>query len=171
MGKTYLQGEILTAVDLNASFSETVNTTGTFTFTGQHTFNSAVTLGAAAPLSSSATITTSSSISDSIGNVRKVPLNTQTTAYTLVATDSGKVISTNANINVPGNIFSVGDTITILNYSTTTTFTIIQGSGVTMYWAGQTTATSGNRTLSLLGLCTIICTATNQFFITGAGLK
>lgn len=36
MGKTYLQGEILTALDLNNSLNELVNTTGYYVFTGGH---------------------------------------------------------------------------------------------------------------------------------------
>lgn len=39
MGKTYVQGELLTALDLNNSLSELVNTTGTYVFTGNHTWN------------------------------------------------------------------------------------------------------------------------------------
>lgn len=35
-------------------------------------------------------ITASGSLSDSIGNVRDVPVNNQTGAYVLVATDDGK---------------------------------------------------------------------------------
>jgi hypothetical protein len=44
MGKTYVQGELLTALDLNNSLSELVNTTGTYVFTGSHTYNANLTL-------------------------------------------------------------------------------------------------------------------------------
>ena len=180
MGKTYVQGEILTAVDLNASFSETVNTTGTFTFTGQHTwsnvetfsntakFNSTVTLGAAAPLTSSNTITTSSSISDRLGDVRRVTRVTPTTPYTLVASDAGSLLTpTTGTITVPASIFNNGDTITIYNNSSSA-ITIAQGTGVTLRQAGTTN--TGNRTLAAFGLCTIVTINTTTLVITGAGL-
>jgi len=194
MGKIYLQGTVLTAADLNASLSEAVNTTGTFVFTGSHTWggtetfngtethngvvtynstethNGAVTYNAAVTLGASAPITSSNTISDKIGNVRQVPFNNQSAVYTLAASDSGKTVSTNSGVTVPTGVFSVGDNITIWNYSTTAAVTITQGTGVTMYWAGQPSVTTGNRVLSFLGLCTIICTGTNQFAISGAGL-
>ena len=171
MGKTYVQGEILTAVDLNASFSETVNTTGTFTFTGQHTFNNDITLGAAAPLTSSATITTSSSISDRLGDVRRVTRVTPTTPYTLVASDAGSLLTpTTGTITVPARIFTNGDTITIYNNSSSgsSAITIAQGNGVTLRQAGTTN--TGNRTLAAFGLCTVVAISDTTLVITGAGL-
>ena len=39
MGKSYQQGEVLTALDLNASLAEAVNATGSYVFTGVHTHN------------------------------------------------------------------------------------------------------------------------------------
>lgn len=46
MGKTYLANEVLFASDLNASFSELVNTSGTYVFTGSHTWNGLETFNA-----------------------------------------------------------------------------------------------------------------------------
>ena len=180
MGKTYVQGEILTAVDLNASFSETVNTTGTFTFTGQHTwsnvetfsntatFNSTVTLGAAAPLTSSNTITTSSSISDRLGDVRRVTRVTPTTPYTLVASDAGSLLTpTTGPITVPASIFTSGDTITIYNNSVSAI--TIAASGITLRQAGTATVVA-SKTLAAFGLCTVVAINSTTFVITGAGL-
>jgi hypothetical protein len=105
---------------------------------------------------------------DSIGNVRTVPLNSQTTGYTLVSTDSGKCISiTTGGVTVPASIFTAGQTITIYNNSASSQ-TITQGASVTMYNVG--TATTGNRTLAQRGLCTVFCVASNTFVITGGGL-
>lgn len=175
MGKTYVQGEILTAVDLNASLAESVNTSGTYTFTGSHTwggtetFNGAVTLGSAAPLTSSSTI------SDKIGDVRKVPPTTVTSApYTLIESDSGKVIvvnvSTAGTITIPANVFTSGDTINIFNQQNTPSKTISQGSGLTLVWTGQATTSTGNRTLGASGFCTIIYLSATSAIINGVGL-
>jgi hypothetical protein len=115
-----------------------------------------------------ATISATGTISDSIGNVREVPTNTQTTGYTLVATDSGKYINiTTGGVTVPASIFSSGQSVTIYNNSASSQ-TITQGASVTMYLVG--TATTGNRTLAQRGLCTVFCVASNTFVITGGGL-
>ena len=115
-----------------------------------------------------AAITASGAITDSIGNVRTVPENTQTTGYTLVATDNGKYINiTTGGVTVPSGIFTTGQSVTIYNNSASNQ-TITQGTSVTMYQVG--TATTGNRTLAQRGLCTIFCVASNTFVITGGGL-
>ena len=130
------------------------------TFTG--------TVGAAA-ISATGNISTSGgTISDQIGNVRDVIQNSQTSAYTLVATDDGKFINiTTGGVTVPSSVFSAGQTVTIYNNSSSSQ-TITQGSGVTMYLVG--TATTGNRTLAQRGLATVFCVASNTFVITGGGL-
>jgi hypothetical protein len=115
-----------------------------------------------------AAITATGTISDSIGNVRNVPLNSQTTGYTLVASDNGKCISiTTGGVTVPSSIFSAGQSVTIFNNSASSQ-TITQGSGATMYQVG--TANTGNRTLAQYGLATVFCVASNTFVITGGGL-
>ena len=108
------------------------------------------------------------SISDSGGNVRKLPNNSKTAAYTIAATDVGSLVNTNNNVTIPQSIFNSGDAITIYNNNTNSDITITQGSGVTMYLCGQ--ATSGNRTLAKTGICTVVCVSTNTFVISGAGL-
>jgi hypothetical protein len=114
------------------------------------------------------TITTSSTISDSIGNVRTIVQNSQTSAYTLVATDNGKYISiTTGGVTVPASIFTAGQNIVIFNNSGSSQ-TITQGASVTMNLAGS--ATTGNRTLAQYGVATVLCTGTNTFVITGQGL-
>lgn len=107
-------------------------------------------------------------VSDSIGNLRNVPQNAQSTSYTLVASDNGKHISiTTGGVAVPSGVFSVGQSVTIYNNSAFAQ-TITQGSSVTMYQVG--TANTGNRTLAQRGLCTVFCVASNTFVITGGGL-
>jgi hypothetical protein len=111
---------------------------------------------------------TGTTVSDSIGNLRTIVQNSQTSAYVLVATDAGKHISiTTGGVTVNASIFSVGQAITIFNNSASNQ-TITQGTSVTMYLAG--TATTGNRTLAQRGVCTILCVASNTFVISGGGL-
>jgi hypothetical protein len=107
-------------------------------------------------------------IHDSSGNLRKVPQNAQTSAYVLVASDTGKHISiTTGGVTVPSNVFSIGDTIAIYNNSGTSQ-TITEGGGVTLRLSG--TSSTGNRTLAQYGLCTVLCVSTNTFVISGSGL-
>lgn len=98
----------------------------------------------------------------------KIPANTQTAAYVLVASDAGKHINiTTGGVTVPSGIFSVGDAISIYNNSGISQI-ITQGGSVTLRQAGTTN--TGNRTLSQYGLATILCVAANDFVITGTGL-
>ena len=115
------------------------------------------------------TIVSQNALSDGIGNVRSVPVNSQASSYTLVATDNGKYISTTTGgIIVPPSIFSVGQLVSVYNNSGSN-ITIAGGSGVTLRLVG--TATTGNRTLSNYGLATILCVASNTFVVTGGGVS
>lgn len=113
---------------------------------------------------------TGTSFSDSLGNVRNIPINNKTSSYTLAATDNGQCISiTTGGVIVPASIFSTGQVVTVYNNSGSDQ-TITQGSGTTLQWAGQTSSQTGNRTLGLYGVATILCVASNSFVISGAGL-
>lgn len=113
-------------------------------------------------------VSVSGLVSDSKGEVRDVPQNSQTSAYTLVASDHGKHISiTTGGVTVPSGVFSVGDNVTIFNNSTSSQ-TITQGASVTLRLVGTTT--TGNRTLAPYGLVTLLCVASNTFVISGGGL-
>ena len=117
---------------------------------------------------SAAGVTVTGTVSDSKGDLRKIPQNTQGSAYTLVATDAGKHINTGAGVTVPNGVFAAGDAITICNASGND-LTITQGSGLTMHHAG--TADTGNRTLAQRGVATMIFTASSKCYLTGAGLS
>ena len=120
-------------------------------------------------ISASGNITTSAgNISDQKGEIRSVPKLAKTSAYTLIATDHGKFISTNSAVTVPPSVFTAGQTVTIYNDSGTA-FAITKGSGVTMYWVQ--TAANADRTLSPRGVATILCVGTNTFVITGGTLS
>ena len=97
-------------------------------------------------------------------------INSQTTGYTLVAADAGKTISiTTGGVTVPNSILSAGNIVTIYNNSGSSQ-TITQGTGVTLQWAGQSSSSTGNRTLGLYGICTIIFISSSNAVISGAGL-
>lgn len=114
-------------------------------------------------------LTASSTITDSAGNVRSIPQNSQTAAYTLVVGDNGKHISiTTGGVTVPSGVFSAGQVVTIFNNSASNQ-TITQGASTTMYQAGTTN--TGNRTLASYGVATVLCVASNTFVIAGSGIS
>jgi hypothetical protein len=126
----------------------------------------------AATISATANISTSGgTVSDSKGDVRSAPINSQSGAYVLIASDAGKTISiTTGGVTVNASIFSAGDMISIFNNSGSSQ-TITQGTSVTLRLTG--TATTGNRTLAQYGLSTLLCVvggATPTFACTGSGL-
>jgi hypothetical protein len=99
----------------------------------------------------------------------RVPANSQTAAYTLVATDAGKHINiTTGGITVPSGVFSVGDAISIYNNSTSSQI-ITQGASVTI--RRPATTDTGNRSLSQYGICTLLCVGSDIFVITGSGVS
>jgi hypothetical protein len=110
-------------------------------------------------------------ISDSIGDVRSIIQNSKTASYILANSDNGKHISiTTGGVTVPASVFDIGDVVTIFNNSGSSQ-TITQGSGVTLRFAGS--SSTGNRTLSQYGVCTILTIvggATPTIVICGAGL-
>ena len=106
---------------------------------------------------------------DSLGNVRTVPANAQTSSYTLASTDAGKYVNiTTGGITVPSGVFTNGQTITIYNNSSSTQ-TITAAAGVTVTLAGIGTTATNN--LAQNGLATLLCVGTNLFVITGAGVS
>jgi len=93
-----------------------------------------------------------------------IPSSTNTT---LVSTDAGKFTIIDGNVTINASTgFSIGDMCTIYNSGTTTR--TITATGVTLRWAG--TSTTGNRQLSQKGLGNVLCVASNDYVISGAGL-
>jgi hypothetical protein len=113
------------------------------------------------------TLQSAGKITDSIGDVRSIPQNSQG-AYTLVAADNGKHILATGTITIPTDVFAAGQVVCIVN-NTTGNITIAQGASTTVYLAGV--GTTGNRTLALRGVATVICTASNTFTVIGGGLS
>ena len=112
-------------------------------------------------------IKTSGTVTDSGGNVRSIPQNSQTAAYTLVATDAGKhIFTTTGTVTVPNSVFSAGDAVTIVNHSGSA---IAINKGTNMYYSAD--ATNANRTLAGRGMATLLFTAADTCYISGAGLS
>ena len=112
--------------------------------------------------------TVTGTVSDSLGNVRSIPLNAKTASYTAVATDAGKAIHTTHGVTVNNSVFSEADALTVINNSGSD-ITITQGSGLTMHNSAD--AATGNRTLAGRGMATIYFAAANTAYISGAGLS
>ena len=95
--------------------------------------------------------------------------NAQTgTTYTLVATDSGKLVtSSNASavvITIPPSIFAAGEQINVQSIGAGLT-SFAQGAGVTITSTGATATAPILR--AQYSACTIICTASNTFTVIG----
>ena len=103
-------------------------------------------------------------------NATGTTINSQTTGYTLVAGDAGKTISiTTGGVTVPASILAAGNIVTIYNNSGSSQ-TITQGTSLTLQWAGQASSTTGNRTLGLYGIATLVYISATNAIITGSGL-
>lgn len=93
-------------------------------------------------------------------------------SYTLVLTDSGKHViftgGSTATLTVPTNAsvaFPVGTTILVVNDNSGNL--TISGAGVTFQLANGST---GNRTVATKGLATCLKTATDTWYVSGAGV-
>jgi len=96
-------------------------------------------------------------------------LNAQTgTTYTLVAADSGKLVtSSNANpvvITIPPSVFAAGEQINVQSIGVGLT-SFAQGAGVTITSTGATATAPILR--AQYSACTVICTASNTFTVIG----
>ena len=127
----------------------------------------ALTVGTGLKLSAGLTYNGSAAVTiNAVGTT----LNSQTSAYVLVAGDAGKMVSiTTGGVTVNNSVMSAGDIVTIYNNSASSQ-TITQGAGVTLQWAGQTASTTGTRTLGLYGIATIVFLSASSAVITGSGL-
>lgn len=105
-----------------------------------------------------------------------IPQNSQSTAYTLVATDAGKHIlhpsadTTARTWTIPADSsvpYPIGTAITFINQNGAGVITIAITSD-TMRLAG--TGTTGNRTLAANGIATCIKVTSTEWIISGTGL-
>ena len=110
---------------------------------------------------------------DAVG-FRNTPVNSQSTAYTLVLADSGKTILHPASddnartFTIPANssvAYPVGTAITFVNLINTVTIAITSD---TMYLAGG--GATGSRTLAAYGVASAVKVASTTWIISGNGL-
>jgi hypothetical protein len=121
----------------------------------------------------SGSVVPAATLADSVGYVG-IPVNSQSAAYGLLATDAGKSIvhpisDNNARtFTIPDNgtvPFPVGTTITFINMINTVTIAITTD---TMYLAGA--GTTGSRTLAAYGMATAVKVTSTSWIISGDGL-
>jgi hypothetical protein len=118
----------------------------------------------------SPTINTATISSPVISSAKiNLALNAQTgTTYTLVAADSGKLVtSSNASavvITIPPSVFAAGEQINVQSIGVGLT-SFAQGAGVTITSTGATSTAPILR--ARYSACTIICTASNTFTVIG----
>ena len=178
----------------SASVTGTLGVAGTTTLTGASVLTGAVSgaginaylasppaiggtaaaAGSFTTVAASSTVTatgavTGSTANDSLGNVRNIAQQTKSAPYTLVAGDNGQCIITNSGVTVPASVFATGNVVTVYNNSGST-ITITQGGGLTLQWAGQLTSTTGNRSLALYGIATVLFLSASSAVITGVGV-
>ena len=114
-------------------------------------------------------VTVTGTVTDTKGELRQIPRNHKTGAYTLIASDAGKMITiTTGGVTVPNSVLAEGDAISIINQSGSDQ-TITQGSGFTIFNSAD--ASTGNRTLAGRGMTTLWFTAADTAYISGAGLS
>jgi hypothetical protein len=110
---------------------------------------------------------------DAVG-FRNTPVNSQSTAYTLVLADAGKTVlhpisDDNARtFTIPANssvAYPVGTVVTFVNLINTVTISITSD---TMYLAGD--GTTGSRTLAAYGVASAVKVASTTWIISGNGL-
>ena len=106
-------------------------------------------------------------LEDSKGDVRKIPQNTQSSTYTLVAADAGKHILASGNVTIPNNVFAAGDAVTIIN-NTGSNKTLTASVG-TLYNTAD--GSTGNRTLASRGMVTLLYASATVAYISGGGLS
>ena len=116
-----------------------------------------------------AKVTEEGEVHDALGDLRAIPPNATTSAYTLVASDRGKTVTnTTGGVTIPYNVFAAGDAVTIVNHSGSA-ITLTQGSNLTLYHSLN--GATGNRTLKQRGMATVWYQAQNLAYIGGPGLS
>jgi hypothetical protein len=158
----------------SASTSTLTNKTiaiGSNTVTGTTAqFNTALTDNDFATIAGTETLTGKTLTSPTITTpvitfpVLSVAINSQTSAYTLTATDKSKMVivtsSSTANVTVPPAVFSQGDVVYI-SRSGSGALSLTQGAGVTI------TGTPGLALRAQASVAAILCTGSNTFIATG----
>lgn len=114
----------------------------------------------------------------SVEEVRSIPQNSQSAAYTLVLSDAGKHIfhpsadTTNRTFTIPANssvAFPIGTAVTFVNQNGTGGVITIAITTDTMRLAG--TGTTGSRNLARNGIATALKITSTEWIISGTGIS
>jgi hypothetical protein len=149
-----------------ATLSDIITPTNVLTATSTNTVTNKTISGASNTLTVDGT--------DSVGFLN-IPQNSQSAAYTLVASDAGKHIlhpSTDANartFTIPANSsvpFAIGTAVTFVNMTSQVVTIAITTDTLTLSPAG----TSGSRSLAQYGAATALKIAATQWLISGSNL-
>ena len=157
----------------------TVQATGNLTGGNANITTSVNTVAVNATTITASNVTVTGNVSGNTGGFaigyRDIPQVIFAGNTTIATTDAGKhyysTQSTSYILTVANNAsqgFQVGAAITLVNQGTGN-ITVAQGSGVTLYMAGN--ATADNRTVSTFGMATLLKVATNTWFINGTGVS
>ena len=93
-------------------------------------------------------------------------INTQSSAYTLVASDAGKAINLSGDITIPNNVFSAGEKIILVN-NTSSFKNLFTASGLTIYNTNDPTYPTGSNTIPARGFCTVFFIGASTAYIEG----
>jgi len=163
-----------TAISAAVAGTDYVTPTGTETLTNKTLTSPTLTTPALGTPASGTLSSCTVDGTDAVG-FRNIPVNSQSTAYTTVLADSGKVIfhpSTDANartFTIPANssvAYPVGTAITFINM--TSQVVTIAITTDTMYLSAA--GTTGSRSLAQYGSATAIKMTSTTWLISGSGL-
>ena len=93
-------------------------------------------------------------------------INTQSSAYTLVASDAGKAINLSGDITIPNNVFSAGEKVILINNSSSFK-NLFTASGLTVYNTHDPTYPTGSNTIPARGFCTVFFMGGSTAYIEG----
>ena len=118
---------------------------------------------------SSSGVTVTGTVSDSVGPLRRLNVAGKSSDFTLTAANAGALLRrTGGNATVPADVFTAGDMITIFNAASSGDMTVLS-SAVTLINSADGDA-GNTRTIASKGMATIVCTASNEFVISGSQL-
>ena len=150
----------------------TVNVTDGLSVSGVSTLSGGLKVGTAVTISDNGNfgvtgIITASSVKDSRGDLRNMPQVSVTSNRVVLTSDRGKHIKNTSGgwtINTT-TAWSIGDIGRIVNHSGSSQV-LYQASGVTIY-SRRDSGTSGDHSIVARGAATIICTGSNEYYVSG----
>lgn len=160
--------------DLQSQLTSTVSALGTMSsqnanavaVTGGNMSGVALGTGMTAPTQSVGTADTTIATTAFVDRLRSLQVNTTTT--TLAIGDRGNLVKITLDMTVPANVFSGGDVVTLYNDNTISR-AVLQGSGMTLRFAGTTS--TGNRALAAKGLASVVFLSATEAVISGGGVS